>query len=96
MTNRKLKLRTIPSLRREIMPCALCAEPVLHGAVEGPGAELVFRASVDLRGIVWIPLVGHADPRFCPDPPRETGDFWHIEVRREAWKAARRAERTIQ
>lgn len=100
MKRRKLKLRTRPEIPRELRACCLCGDLVLHGAVEGPGAELAFRASVDLDGTVWIALKGHSDPRRCPDPPAYTGDFWHVELKREAWKAQHRqkmeARRTIQ
>lgn len=75
-----------------IIPCCLCGEDVLHGAVEGRDAETAFRAQEDAFDVVWVPLKGHAHPVDCPDPEVETEKFWHNRERRDAYKAQRRRE----
>lgn len=89
MSKMKIDIRTIPSIKRELKQCSLCGEFVLHGAVQGPGAELIFRAQVDIGGIVWVPLKWHAGPS-CPDPGPETKKFWRRASKREAYKKQRR------
>lgn len=89
----ELELRVLKGYGVRIMPCALCGEDALHGAVEGRDAELVFRATVDeLLGIVWVPVKGHAHPVNCPDPDERTARFWRDHDRRASYKAKRRRE----
>ena len=82
------EVRVRAEIAREYRPCALCGEFVLHGVVEPAAkAALIFRASVDLYGKVWVP-VPHLD---CPDPPEDTASFWSDEVKREAFKSRSRS-----
>jgi hypothetical protein len=85
-----VKMIPLRTVRRQLKPCCLCGDFVLHGAVlKTPQSVLVFRAREE-DGVVWVPLKGHAHPILCPDPGPETAPFWHDTIRREAWKARRR------
>lgn len=81
----------IPGQRPLLAPCVLCGLLVQHVAV-GPRsrAKLLFRAR-EMGGRVYAPRK-HATTNTCPDPPPETETFWTDDVRREAWKTARRSE----
>lgn len=74
---------------RRLMPCALCGAMMYHGAIRGPGAALVFRAT-ERDGGVWLPVKHGGPGTLCPDPGPETADWWHVGYRREQHKATMR------
>lgn len=85
----KLQLSTDVTVRPEHRQCALCGQMLAHQAVIGRGAHLVYQASVDLQGRVWLP-VKHGG---CDLPPKSTARFWDNDLKREAWKAEERHRR---
>lgn len=81
------EVRTRTEVPRELRRCSLCGAFVMHGIVDPPRrARLIYRASEDLAGNVWVPTAHLA----CPDPEPDTASFWSDDVRREAYKRRRR------